>query len=116
MASDLVKQLEAAGLMLFPTQISETQLTMAQGAILDMSWDAVECFSARLAELHRLTRADVATRIEQLEAQRSQEWVDEAMRLADSYAAAAWCSTSVFDADTQGTRAALLAHLTGETK
>ncbi len=48
------------GLILFPAQCSEVDLTCAQGALLDMNWDAVECFSARLAELYRLTRPQVA--------------------------------------------------------
>ncbi|MGA0610045.1 hypothetical protein [Caldimonas sp. KR1-144] len=62
---------------------------------------------------------EAATHIEQLEAERSQEWIDEAMRLAEDYAdkkthGGGYHSSEIIDG--VRARAALLAHLTGATK
>lgn len=43
------------GWVLMPRQLTEPWATYAQGAFMDHSWSAVECFAARYAELIAVT-------------------------------------------------------------
>lgn len=43
--------------VLMPRWLTEAEAVYAQGAFMDMSWNAVECFAARYAELIKCTQA-----------------------------------------------------------
>lgn len=43
------------GWVLMPRELTEAWATYAQGAFMDHSWSATECFAARYAELIRVT-------------------------------------------------------------
>ena len=43
------------GWVLMPLELTEAWATYAQGAFMDHSWSAIECFAARYAELIAVT-------------------------------------------------------------
>lgn len=43
--------------VLMPRWLTGREVTYAQGAFMDASWDAAECFAARYAELIQCTQA-----------------------------------------------------------
>lgn len=45
------------GWVLMPRELTAEEAMMAQGALLDMYWDATTCFVARYQELIRATEA-----------------------------------------------------------
>lgn len=56
MTPEQLAELDAAGFIIMPKVPTDDQLMFAQGAMMDMSWDAVTCFHARYQELMRLTK------------------------------------------------------------
>lgn len=109
----LVKRLANAGLVLMPAQLTDEELTKAQGALLDMNWDAVECFAARLAELYRVTRHRVEEAATLLEQQAAEiERLKEALGALVTHVEH-WQRYGIDGTALDAARAALLAHLTG---
>lgn len=47
------------GFVLMPAQLTDAELTFAQGELMDVDWSATECFAARLHRLYEITRVRV---------------------------------------------------------
>jgi hypothetical protein len=56
LTAEQIKELDDAGFVIMPKEPTPDQLLYAQGAMMDMSWDATTCFFARYQELMRVTK------------------------------------------------------------